>query len=132
MRIASSLSQICCGAAAFIFFAMFTFPASADCTRHLYNKSLDVWAFGFTTAAVEKLNSDSHRILPGETKTIEYITGDSGSPKKWLRVEQVTEVSGKSHYKQSYGVEGCYLRHDGRTGRAVLNDPADGDVIFNN
>ena len=132
MRNASILIHTRRIAASFVLITLITSPASADCTRHLYNKSLDVWAFGFTAAATEKLNSDSHRILPGETKTIEYKTGDAGSPKKWLRIEQVTEVSGKAHFKQSYGVEGCYLRHDGRTGRAVLNDPADGDVVFNN
>lgn len=103
-------------------------PAFADCTRHIYNKSLNVWSYGFTKSADEKLGDNAIIIASGDTAEIEYVT--DGGPLKWLRLEKVTYTDGKPHYKESFAVNGCYLEHDGVTGRAVLNDPADGDVIF--
>ncbi|MFT5796812.1 MAG: hypothetical protein ACI84R_000865 [Candidatus Azotimanducaceae bacterium] len=103
-------------------------PAFADCTRHVYNKSENVWSFGFTATAEEKLGDDATIIANGETAVIEHITG--GAKPKWLRLEKVTYTDGKPHYKASFLMNGCYIQHNGRTDRAVLNDPADGDVIF--
>ncbi len=103
-------------------------PVFADCTRHIYNKSLNVWSYGFTKTVDEKLGDNAIIIANGDTATIEYVTG--GSEPKFLRLEKVTYTDGKPHYKKSFAVNGCYLQHDGSTGRAVLNDPADGDVIF--
>ena len=103
-------------------------PAFADCTRHIYNLSTNVWSFGFTKSEDEKLGDNAIIVLNGETATIEYDT--STDDPKWLRLEKVTYTDGKPHYKASFRVSGCYLQHDGSTGRAVLNDPADGDVKF--
>ena len=103
-------------------------PAFADCTRHVYNKSENVWSFGFTSTAEEKLGDDAMIVASGKTAVIEHITG--GSEPKWLRLDKVTYTDGKPHYKASFLMNGCYIQHTGRTDRAVLNDPADGDVIF--
>ena len=107
---------------------MLSQPAFADCTRHIYNLSTNVWSYGFTTSEDEKLGENAIIVRNGETATIEYDT--SSDEPKWLRLEKVTYTDGKPHYKASFRVSGCYLRHDGSTGRAVLNDPADGDVKF--
>lgn len=103
-------------------------PAFADCTRHIYNLSLNVWSYGFTQTVDEKLGDNAIIIPNGETATIEYITDGTGP--KFLRLEKVTYTDGKKHYTESFAINGCYLQHDGSTGRAVLNDPADGDVKF--
>ncbi|MFT5784807.1 MAG: hypothetical protein ACI9KK_000150 [Ascidiaceihabitans sp.] len=108
--------------------ALLSQPAFADCTRHVYNKSENVWSFGFTSSVDEKLGDDAMIVASGKTAVIEHITG--GSEPKWLRLEKVTYTDGKTHYKASFLMNGCYIKHTGRTDRAVLNDPADGDVIF--
>ena len=103
-------------------------PVFADCTRHIYNKSLNVWSYGFTNSEDEPLGDNAIVVPNGETAVIEYDTSDDAP--KWLRLEKVTYTDGKPHYKASFRLNGCYLVHDGRTDRAILNDPADGDVIF--
>ncbi|MEP1522951.1 hypothetical protein [Ascidiaceihabitans sp.] len=113
---------------AFLALSLLSGAAFADCTRHIYNKSANVWSYGFTASEDEELDDKALVIVNGETAKIEYVTGDSAP--KWLRLEKVTYTDGKPHYKESFAVNGCYLVHDGVTGRAVLNDPADGDVIF--
>ena len=113
---------------AFAGFMVLSQPVFADCTRHIYNKSENVWSYGFTKSADEVLGDNAITILGGETDIIEYVTG--GTETKWLRLEKVTYTDGKLHYTESFKVSGCYLQHDGRTGRAILNDPADGDVVF--
>lgn len=120
-------TSVALGAAA-MGLALLSQPVFADCTRHIYNDSTNVWSYGFTKSADEKLGDNAIIIAGGETAVIEYVTGEAEP--KWLRLEKVTYTDGKTHYKESFLVNGCYLQHDGRTGRAVLNDPADGDVIF--
>ncbi|MDG1470927.1 MAG: hypothetical protein P8Q26_05115 [Ascidiaceihabitans sp.] len=108
--------------------AMLSQPAFADCTRHIYNKSKNVWSYGFTKSVDETLGDNAIIIVSGATAVIEHVTG--GEEPKWLRLEKVTYTDGKPHYKASFRMNGCYIKHDGRTDRAVLSDPADGDVIF--
>ena len=36
----------------------------------------------------------------------------------------------EGEYSEEFSLDGCYIKHQGVTGRAVLNDPADGDIIF--
>lgn len=61
-----------------------------------------------------------YAVVPGETVPV-YYNGNGGP----------LEITGPK-YHDMFNVNGCYLDHNGNTGRAVLNDPADGDIQFYN
>ncbi len=110
-----------------LFSALFTISSSAraDCTRHFYNQSSSQWVVTFGGENPNHLN-----IPAGATIPITY--GISGIP--WTDAAYLT-VQGPA-YSQSFAIEArldcVYLDHDGNTGRALLNDPANGDITFIN
>ena len=98
-----------------------TSPANASCVRHFYNKSGTVWYVAFSFAGdcvVGTAVRSVCRVPPGRAVEIRY-SGSGG-------VVRLFSAS----FDGSFGFQGsCYIDHSGNTGRAVLNDPADGDIV---
>ena len=95
--------------------------ASAQCTRHAYNRSKLTWWFVGVTAGATCMSSTGRSgagcvIPPGQTAVIKY-DGSRGGIVIYSR-----------DLERRYIFSGCYINHSGDTGRIVLNDPAAGDV----
>lgn len=131
--------------------ALLASEALADCaTRHFYNESSVPWvlAMGDGSCSIGAVNKASECVIPpGQTADIHYananalnkifqVIGGQYSPGR-------DEVSIQSNDKgldgyQIYPVQKfsvkigdlneCYIRHDGNTGKVVLNEPAHGDI----
>lgn len=99
--------------------------ANAECTRHYYNESSSEWSVIFGGENPNKVT-----IPAGSTVPVRY--GISGIP--WTNAAYIT-VEGPD-YQRSFSIEArldcVYIDHDGNTGRAVLNQPANGDITFIN
>lgn len=98
-------------------------PAEAGCTRHVYNKSKDVWVM-----SIERDGKPykEFRIRPGQNAS--FIM-HGGWTKANIRFR--TDLYDESFHLQDVRSKDCYLiKHTGITGRAVLNEPADGDAIL--
>jgi len=110
-----------------LFSVLFTLScaANAECTRHFYNQSSSEWTVIFGGENPNKLSIPANSTIP-----IQYRVG--GIP--WTNAAYLT-VQGPN-YQRSFSIENridcVYLDHDGNTGRAVLNQPANGDITFIN
>ncbi len=88
----------------------------SNCVRHFYNHSGAVWFV--KSASLGAGGGSAYAVRPGATVPVFY-NGNAGA----------VEITGPD-YHDMFNVDGCYLDHNGNTGRAVLNDPADGDIQF--
>lgn len=117
--------------------------AQADCERHIYNNSSQDWEVqcvgrdgwsGFTGNALGGCESSWFlRIPAGQTKLIEYTCGWKEGYLQFLsadgKYDRMFKVGFDVGCAAGVMLDDCvYLRHSGNTGRAVLNDPANGDV----
>ena len=104
----------------------------SECVRHFYNHSESVWFV--RSSSLGQGTNEWYAVGPRDGKytgkgydrniatTIPvYYNGNGG----------VVEVKGPG-YHEMFKVDGCGLDHNGNTGKAVLNDPADGDIQFIN
>lgn len=90
----------------------------SKCVRHFYNHSSAVWFV--KSGSLGNGGDKQYAVMPGETVPV-YYNGNDGP----------LEVTGQK-YHDMFKVKGCYLDRKGNTGRAVLNDPANGDIQFIN
>lgn len=105
--------------------------AAASCVRHFYNKSDVAWSVTFSGrqgCILPGRGGQSYcTIPPGQTATLVY-EGFSGS----IAISSV-------YYSATFTLSAdcgpnmrctvCYIEHSGNTGRIVVNDPAEGDVV---
>ena len=90
----------------------------SQCVRHFYNKSNAVWFV--SGGSLGDGDGAQYAVSPGQTVPV-YYNGNGGA----------LDIHGPGSHDM-FKVDGCYLDHNGNTGRAVLNDPADGDIQFIN
>jgi hypothetical protein len=71
----------------------------------------------------------SQWLPPHQTGEFKYPAGN-----KTIQVYETADDNPAivEKYDQTFEMGDCYIFHDGRTGRAVLNSPADGDIKFIN
>lgn len=126
---------------AFVLSAVFLTDAKADCTRHIYNKSIMAWdvkpvfstggALITPSTCVTTSPQGWSTLQPGCVAEITYISQNRAIP---------TGTIGRLYFRggvianYSYfeGVfESCgRINHSGSTDGMNLNDPADGDVTL--
>lgn len=92
------------------------------CTRHLYNKSNSFWLF--TGSGGSGMCEKGCAIAPNTAIPISYST-----------TSMSIDLQGPG-YHDGFTVTGrgdcVYIQHNGNTGKAVLNDPANGDIVLIN
>jgi hypothetical protein len=116
-----------------------SFAGAGNCTRHLYNRTPDFWSVALINAGFCKVDGTPGSI-DGDYKTNVCMVPPNGSAtlayRNDARVGAKIAIVGKwsgGSYAQVFNLRevGCYITHSGNTGKAVLNDPGDGDVTVN-
>lgn len=107
--------------------------AQAQCVRHIYNNSNQVWSVQytpgigyvqFTDIACDNNTNGPCKIAPHTTATVEFHSNAGGVV--------ITDNKGQSRnwsYSADWKQGNCpYIWHSGRTGAVALNDPANSDL----
>ncbi len=156
------LRRLAAASAALVLVVATAQSANADCVRHIYNQSSTAWVVrclnGSSDLCCLRYDNGCQEtfaprqpglvhyfyILPGETVEIKYgclladrlieLEAQAGSPYNYKF--NISLGAGATLCKVADALfTGCaYLEHPnmGNTGRATLNEPADGDIILLN
>jgi hypothetical protein len=97
-------------------------------TRHFYNHSKVSFQISFSkngSCSIGDVNkANPCTIPPGMVADLHY--GNYPLLTESVTIESLD--SGGIYPQTSFGVNWCYIHHDGNTGNIVVNDRADGDV----
>lgn len=106
---------------------------AGTCTRHFYNNSNDWWGLGMYYAGTcegdavpDSPMGDNHYacLIPPHSSTVIHFANFGDEPNGG----QIA-IAGL-FYRRIFDLRlvGCHIDHQGNTGQATLNDPADGDI----
>jgi hypothetical protein len=113
-------------------------------TRHAYNHTKVDWWVSFSNSSTCSIGAQHGRscwVPPGATADLHYDTFTVSSTKITLstrinpikcRIRKTAQGLPPCTWDvtYSYNLAECRLLHNGNTGPVVLNDPANGDVVF--
>jgi hypothetical protein len=105
-----------------------------SCTRHFYNNSGYDWAVAMIYAGSCHLNGQSAGsdaiciVPPHQTAELDYYNNAETSKRAKISIASASPL-GTYAVTFKLNIVGCHIEHNGATGQAALNNPADGDVV---